>query len=267
MRLKRQALRWRADFFTGLAVVLPVVLSFAVAKWLFGTVSKVTDLLLFFLPRELTRTAEGSGEVLWYWSLLALLVTVALLAAAGRLTRNFIGRKIVQLVDWLMIRVPLLNKIYVTIKQINEAFASNKRAAFKQVVLIQYPHPGCYSIAFLTSEDHPEVSYRLNREVMGVFLPTTPNPTSGYLLVVPREDVTILDMSVAEGIKLIISLGSVVPPFDLVQRALRKPPAKAAAEPAATTPPATVAEPARPSSETASPTTDDAERVPAGHER
>ena len=214
-------LRWRADFFAGLAVVLPVVLSLAIVRWLFGTVSQVTDLLLFFLPRELTRTAEGSGEVLWYWSLLALLVTIVLLAAAGRFARNFVGRKIVQFVDWLMIRVPLLNKVYVTIKQINEAFASNKRAAFKRVVLIQYPHPGCYSIAFLTSEEHPEVRHRLGREVLGVFLPTTPNPTSGYLLVLPKEDVTILDMTVAEGIKLIISLGSVVPPYDLVRRARR----------------------------------------------
>lgn len=229
MKLRRQVVRWRADFFAGLAVVLPIVLSLAIVKWLFGTVSGVTDLLLFFLPRELTRTAEGSGEVLWYWSLLALLLTVALLAAVGRLARNFVGRKIVELVDWLMIRVPLLNKVYVTIKQVNEAFSSSKRAAFKKVVLIQYPHPGSHSIAFLTSEDHPEVSAKTGRKMLGVFLPTTPNPTSGYLLVVPEEDVILLDMSVAEGIKLIISLGSVVPSF--------RPPVTSGRPAAALTPP------------------------------
>lgn len=229
MKLRRQVVRWRADFFAGLAVVLPIVLSLAIVKWLFGTVSGVTDLLLFFLPRELTRTAEGSGEVLWYWSLLALLLTVALLAAVGRLARNFVGRKIVELVDWLMVRVPLLNKVYVTIKQVNEAFASSKRSAFKKVVLIQYPHPACHSIAFLTSEDHPEVSAKTGRKMLGVFLPTTPNPTSGYLLVVPEEDVTFLDMTVAEGIKLIISLGSVVPAF--------RPPVTAGRPTAALTPP------------------------------
>ncbi|MCP5524473.1 MAG: DUF502 domain-containing protein [Verrucomicrobiales bacterium] len=241
MKLRRQALRWRADFFAGLAVVLPVVLSLAIVKWLFGTVSGVTDVLLYVLPPELTRSAEGSGEVLWYWSLMALLLTVALLAAIGRLARNFVGRKIVELVDWLMVRVPLLNKVYVTIKQVNEAFASSKRAAFKKVVLIQYPHPGSYSIAFLTSEDHPEVSAKLGRKMLGVFLPTTPNPTSGYLLVVPEEDVTLLDMSVAEGIKLIISLGSVVPSFRAPVRSPRATPELPTAPAGA---PVTVASPA-----------------------
>lgn len=224
MRMRRQLVRWRADFFAGLAAVLPVVLSLAIVRWLFGTVSNVTDLLLFFLPREVTRGAEGAGDVVWYWSLLALLVTVALLAALGRFARNFIGRKLIQFIDALMIRVPLLNKVYVTIKQVNEAFSSSKRAAFKKVVLIQYPHPGCYSIAFLTSEDHPEVARRLERKVVGVFLPTTPNPTSGYLLVVPAEDVMYLDMSVAEGIKLIISLGSVVPEHPIRQKLLPRAP-------------------------------------------
>lgn len=210
--MKRQMTRWRADFFAGLAVVLPVVLSLAIVRWLFGTVSQVTDMLLFFLPYEVTHHPDGSGEVLWYWSLLALLLTVALLAAIGRFARNYVGRKIVQFVDWFMVQVPLLNKVYLTIKQINEAFAGNRRAAFKRVVLIRYPHPDSYSIAFLTSEEHPEVSARVGRRMLGVFLPTTPNPTSGYLLVLPEEDVIFLNMSVAEGIKLIISLGSVVPP-------------------------------------------------------
>lgn len=239
MRLRRQVVRWRADFFAGLAVVLPVVLSLAIVKWLFGTVSGVTDVLLYFLPAELTRSAEGSGEMLWYWSLMALLLTIALLAAVGRLARNFVGRKIVELVDWLMVRVPLLNKVYVTIKQVNDAFASSKRAAFKKVVLIQYPHPGSYSIAFLTSEDHPEVSARTGRRMVGVFLPTTPNPTSGYLLVVPEEDVTLLEMSVAEGIKLIISLGSVVPSFRVPVKSARPAPAlRASTSPAPAAAPA-----------------------------
>lgn len=223
MRLKRQLLRWRADFFAGLAAVLPVVLSLAIVRWLFGVVSSVTDPLLapleFFLPRDLTRDLT-SGDILWYWSLIALLLTIALIAAIGRLARNFIGRKMIEFIDALMTRVPLLNKVYVTIKQVNEAFSSSKRSAFKRVVLIEYPRPGSYSLAFLTSESHPEASARVGRPLVGVFLPTTPNPTSGYLLIVPAADVTYLDMSVAEGIKLIISLGSVVPDYPLTQPVL-----------------------------------------------
>ncbi len=246
MTLKRQLLRVRADFFAGLATVLPVVLSLAIVRWLFGTVSNVTDLLLFFLPREVTRGSEGAGDVVWYWSLLALLLTIALLAAVGRFARNFVGRKTIQIVDALMIRVPLLNKVYVTIKQVNEAFSSSKRAAFKKVVLIEYPRAGCYSIAFLTSENHPEVSHRLGCPVVGVFLPTTPNPTSGYLLVVPTSDVIFLDMSVAEGIKLIISLGSVVPSYEMQQELLSK--AKSNELPEARTKPAETQAEATPTS-------------------
>ncbi|RME94973.1 MAG: DUF502 domain-containing protein [Verrucomicrobia bacterium] len=236
MRMKRQMTRWRADFFAGLAVVLPVVLSLAIVRWLFGTVSQVTDMLLFFLPYEMTHHPDGSGEVLWYWSLVALLLTVALLAAIGRLARNYVGRKIVQFVDWLMVQVPLLNKVYVTIKQINEAFAGNRRAAFKRVVLIRYPHPDSYSIGFLTSDEHPEVSARLGRRMLGVFLPTTPNPTSGYLLVLPEDEVIFLNMSVAEGIKLIISLGSVVPPARMAELLERQTPAPAASDSAPSKP-------------------------------
>ncbi len=224
MRLRRQLVRWRADFFAGLAAVLPVVLSLAIFRWLFSAVSSVTDPLLapfeYFLPAELIRDPRGNGDILWYWSLMALLLTVALIAAIGRLARNFVGRKMIEFIDALMTRVPLLNKVYVTIKQVNEAFSSSKRSAFKRVVLVEYPRPGSYSMAFLTSENHPEASAKVGRPVVGVFLPTTPNPTSGYLLIIPAADIIYLDMSVAEGIKLIISLGSVVPDYPTGQPAL-----------------------------------------------
>ncbi|MCD6338184.1 MAG: DUF502 domain-containing protein [Verrucomicrobia bacterium] len=212
MRFKRELVRWRADFFTGLAVALPLVLTLAIVRWLFGTVSNVTDTLLFFVPRHITHGGGGSGQMLWYWSLAALLMAVALLAALGRFARYIIGRKIIEMVDRLMSRVPLLNKIYITIKQVNEAFSS-KRSAFKKVALIEYPRRGCYSIVFITSENHPEAAAKIGRKAVGVFLPTTPNPTSGYLLVLPEDEVIPLDMSVAEGIKLIISLGAVVPDY------------------------------------------------------
>jgi len=210
MRWKRQFLRWRADFFTGLAVALPLILTLAIVQWLLTTVSDVTGSVLFFIPQEITR--NEAGRMHWYWSLAAIALTILLLALLGRFARYLIGRKIIAMVDTLMSRVPLLNKIYLTVKQVNEAFMS-KRSSFKKVVLIEYPRPGCYSIAFLTSEEHPEASAKIGRKAVGVFLPTTPNPTSGYLLVLPAEDVIPLEMSVAEGIKLIISLGSVVPEY------------------------------------------------------
>lgn len=204
---------WKANFLAGLVVVLPAVVSLAIVRWLFGTVSNVTDLLLFFLPRELTHMDGGKGPIHWYWSLLALTLGVLLVALVGRAARNYVGRKVIAGLDRLLLQVPLLSKIYVTVKQVNDAFSSSKKSAFKQVVLIQYPRAGLYTIAFVTSDQHPEAAARLGRPVVGVFVPTTPNPTSGFLLVVPEEQVLKLEMSVADGIKYIISLGSIVPEY------------------------------------------------------
>lgn len=223
--MKSQFQRWRGNFLTGLAVVLPAVITLAIVRWLFGTVSSITDLLLFFLPRALTHEHGGEGPMYWYWSLAALALAVVLLVIVGRAARNYFGRRIIEIVDLWISRVPLMNKIYGTIKQVNLAFSSSKKSAFKQVVLIEYPRKGVYTVAFVTSEDHPEASARLGTDTVGVFVPTTPNPTSGFLLVVPRAEVIPLDMSVADGIKYVISLGSVVPGYEL--------PAATQAEPSA----------------------------------
>lgn len=205
--------RWRANFLTGLAVVLPAVISIAVLVWLFGTVSSITDILLFFLPRQWTHERSGEGPVYWYWSLAALALAVLGVTAIGRMTRYYIGRKFIETMDQLLRAVPLLNKIYSTIQQVNEAFSTSKKSSFKQVVLIQYPREGIYSIAFVTSDNHPEAASRIGKKMLGVFVATTPNPTSGFLLVVPEDQVIKLEMSVAEGIKYIISLGAIVPPY------------------------------------------------------
>lgn len=203
--------RWRANFLTGLVVVLPVVVSLAIVRWLFGTVSNLTDWLLFFLPRTLTHADAGKGPIHWYWSLLALAVAILLVALVGRATRNYIGRRLIRAVDRLMSSVPLLNKVYGTLKQVNEAFTSTSKSSFKQVVLIEYPRQGIHSIAFVTSDDHPEASARLARRMVGVFVPTTPNPTSGFLVVVPEDQIIKLDMSVSDAIKYVISLGAILP--------------------------------------------------------
>ncbi len=205
--------RWRANFLTGLAVVLPAVITLGVVSWLFGTVARFTDTLLFFLPRTLTHQREGTGDMYWYWSLAALGLAVLLLSLVGRATRYYVIRRVIGFVDVWMLRLPLLNKIYGTIKQVNEAISSSKKSAFQQVVLIEYPRAGLYTIAFVTSDEHPEIEARLGQDVVGVFVPTTPNPTSGFLLAVPRSQVQPLDMSVAEGMRYVITLGSVVPGY------------------------------------------------------
>jgi len=209
--------RWRSSFLTGLAVTLPALLTLAAVKWLIGTISSVTDVLLFFLPKSLTHESlvyprDGMGPMYWYWSLVALLLAVALISAVGVLARYYIGKKIIDWTDRVLMRVPFLNKIYGAIKQVNDAFSGNKHS-FKTVVLVEFPREGIYSIGFLTSEQRDEVQQKTREKVVCVFVPTTPNPTSGFLILVPEEKVTKLDMSVADGIKYIVSLGSLSPEY------------------------------------------------------
>lgn len=204
---------WRASFFTGLAVVLPAVISIGIVVWLFGTVTNFTDGLLFFLPTTLTHGGDGSGPVLWYWSVIAFALTILLITLVGKLARVYIGRKLIGFADHLLLRVPLLNKIYGTLKQVNEAFGSEKKSSFKQVVLVEFPRAGNYSVGFVTGEQQQEVQAKTREKVVAVFVPTTPNPTTGFLILVPEDKLTKLDMSVADGIKFVISLGAVAPEY------------------------------------------------------
>jgi uncharacterized membrane protein len=213
MEQKSFLARWRSNFLTGLAVTFPALLTLAAVKWLVGTISSVTDLLLFFLPRTLTHESlvnanDGKGPMFWYWSLVALVLAVVLISAAGVLARYYIGKKVIDWTDRVLMRVPLLNKFYGAIKQVNDAFAGNKHS-FKTVVLVEFPGPGNYSVGFITSEQQGEIQQKAGRKLVNVFVPTTPNPTSGFLLLVPEEKLTKLDMSVTDAIKYIVSLGSI----------------------------------------------------------
>jgi uncharacterized membrane protein len=200
--------RWRASFFTGLAIVLPGVITLAVVKWFFGTVSSMTDLLLFFLPKSLTHENDGVGLMFWYWSVLAFLLAVAIVSTIGVLARYYFGKRMIAWADGLMLRVPVLNKIYGTIRQVDEAFTSGKKSSFKTVVLVEYPREGIYSVGFITSDQDNPIHRATNETIVCVFIPTTPIPTGGFLILVPVDKVTKLDISVADGFKYIISLGA-----------------------------------------------------------
>ena len=223
---------WRASFFTGLAVTLPALLTLAAVKWIFGTISSFTDTLLFFLPyffkkgqpSDFASSGYGihfldpkavyvnglDGAMFWYWSLLALFLAVILISGVGLLARYYIGKRIIEWLDTAMMKVPVLNKFYGAIKQVNDAFSGNKNS-FKTVVLVEFPRAGSYSVGFLTSDDNAEASRKIGEKLVSVFIPTTPNPTSGFMILVPADKVTKLDMSVAEGVKYIVSLGAIAP--------------------------------------------------------
>jgi uncharacterized membrane protein len=202
---------WRTSFFTGLAVALPAIISIAAVLWVFQTVSNFTDLLLFFLPHNITHRDNGNGPMHWYWSLVAVLLAVILISGIGLLARYYIGKRIIEWMNNTMMRVPLLNKFYGAIKQVNESFASGKKSSFKTVVLVEFPREGIHSIGFVTSEQHDEVQRKTKEKTICVFVPTTPNPTGGFLLIVPEDKVIKLEMSVADGLKYVVSLGAISP--------------------------------------------------------
>jgi len=201
---------WQAAFLTGLAVILPAAVSVGIVFWLFGTVANLTDTLLVFVPKAWTHARNGEGPMHLYWSVIALGMAILLIGLVGRLARYYVGRKAIQLVDVVLMRVPLLNRIYSTLKQINEAFTSNRAATFKQVVLVEFPRPGLYSLGFITGMENGEFQAKTRLALVSVFVPTPPL-TSGSIVLLPETEVVRLAMSVADGIKFIMSLGSVSP--------------------------------------------------------
>jgi len=142
---------------------------------------------------------------------LGVVLTLLLLLLTGMFAANFVGRAFVGGWESLMHRIPVVRSIYSAAKNFAEIVFSDSSQSFKRVLLIEYPRRGIFSLAFQTATELSEIQGRTNEEVVCCFVPTTPNPTSGFIIVVPRKDVTVLDMDVDEALKMIISLGVVVP--------------------------------------------------------
>lgn len=145
---------------------------------------------------------------------LGVLLTLGLILIAGFLGSNYVGKKIISYGEYLMNNIPVINTVYKTLKQIIDTFGAKEKNSFQRVVLIEYPRKGIWSLAFVTGETEGEAQYKTSEELVNLFLPTTPNPTSGYLLMIPRKDTIALDMTVEEGVKMIISAGVITPPYE-----------------------------------------------------
>lgn len=190
--------RIRNYIFTGLLVVLPLIVSITVLWWVFV---KITNWAVRLFPYGLVTRISVPAALLVILALIGLVAKVVLI------------RKIFGLGERLLIKIPLFNKVYLTVKQISQAFLSPEKTMFRKVVLVEYPRKGLYSIGFVTSRSRGEVQTKTRDEVMNIFIPTTPNPTSGILIFAAPKEVIELDMSIEEGMKLVISGGTVVPPY------------------------------------------------------
>jgi len=140
-----------------------------------------------------------------------ILLALMIILLTGMIAANLFGRRLVMLWEAILSRIPLVRSVYSSVKQLAETVFSSNGQSFRKVLLLEYPRRGLWTLAFQTGTDIGEAQSRTGQDVVNVYVPTTPNPTSGFFLMVPREDVQVLDMSVDEGLKMIISMGVVVP--------------------------------------------------------
>jgi len=190
-------------FITGLLIWIPIVVTIWVLKFIFDFLDQSLLLLPVAFQTEswLGVHIPGLGAIL----------TVAVVFGTGFLATNFVGARLLHWGHQLLNRIPVVNSIYSSVKQISDTLFSSSGQAFRKTLLVQWPHEGAWTIAFLTGTPGGDVVNHLPPDCLSVYVPTTPNPTGGYFVIVKRSDVIELDMTVDQALKYIISMG-VVPP-------------------------------------------------------
>ena len=201
----RRFLRFLGDnFITGVVAILPIILTIGILRFI---LIKLNLILLNPLLHYLTPYLPAEQPRIILAKTLIFIAVVLLIGIVGLTTRIFMVRKTFSIFEEILYRLPMVNKIYRTTKEISNAFLGKRKGVFKRVILIEYPRKGVYSIAFVTSELSSEPSQKIQKELISAYVPTTPNPTSGIFLLIPKEEIIPLDMSVEEGLKMVISSG------------------------------------------------------------
>jgi len=193
--------RLRAYFFAGILVTAPISITFYIA-WQF--IDAIDSWVAPMLPAAINPRIWGVPG--FGLALVALALTLI-----GALTAGFAGRFFLKLSEAILAHMPVIRGIYAAVKQILETVLAQKANAFREVVLIEYPRKGIWTLGFITGATSGEVKDHFEAEMVNVFIPTTPNPTSGFLLFLPRNEVHVLRMSVEEGIKMVVSTGIITP--------------------------------------------------------
>lgn len=197
----------RGRFFAGMVIAAPLAATFFILQFLITFIdNRVKPLLPPLLqPETYTNYAiPGFGVV----------VLVVALTILGAITANLVGRSLLRATDRILSRIPIVKNVYAAIKQLTEVLANNQQASFDRCVMVEYPKKDSWCIAFVSSHAQGEIGTKLGTSKIGVFVPTTPNPTSGFLIYVEESETIALEMSVEEGAKMILTAGLVVPDFD-----------------------------------------------------
>jgi len=186
----------RNYFFTGIVVLVPIGITLYITKFIIQISSKL-------LPREI----NPNNYLPFSIPGLEIVLSIIIITLIGGLSLSFIGKKILQLVNDLLKKIPILRTIYSAIGQMTETLTLKKKNK-KSVVLIEYPRKGSWAVGFVTKENKGEISKKTNKNLVNVFVPTTPNPTSGFLLMFPKDEVIYLNMTFEEASKFIVSAGT-----------------------------------------------------------
>ena len=203
----------RKYLFAGLLVWLPLAVTVGVLLWAIGLMDNLFHGVLGAAQRVLPDRADGFIGFLLSVPGLGVVLLVLLLVVTGMFVTNMAGAWMLAQWNRLLSHIPIVKSIYVSVKQVSDTLFSTNGNAFREAVLVQYPRPGSWTIAFVTGRPGGEAAQHLPGDYLSVYVPTTPNPTSVFFLMVPRADVIVLQMSVDEALKYVISMGVVAPPL------------------------------------------------------
>lgn len=195
----------RNAFFSGILLLAPIAVTWIVVSWLVESLGGSIRPILFPDSMQAHRTLQFA------WNAGLTLVVLMMITGLGYLSRYVLGQYFASLTEKLILGIPGINSIYNTVKQVVDTFGSPGKQNFSKVVMIEFPRKGVWTIAFLVSKQQAEPQSQLKGEHWTVFVPTCPNPTGGYMLILPREEIIELEMSVGDAMKMVISGGAVIP--------------------------------------------------------
>lgn len=191
-------------FITGLLIWVPL----GITAWVLHLIVSTMDQTMLLLPEAIR------PEALFGFSIpgMGVILTLVVVLVTGLVTTNIIGQRLVLFWEGVLARIPVVKSVYYSVKQVSDTLFSSSGQAFRKALLVQYPRQGSWTLAFMTGQPGGDVTTHLQGDYVSVYVPTTPNPTSGFFLMLPRADVIELDMTVDEALKYIISMGVVAPP-------------------------------------------------------
>ncbi len=197
----------RNSFISGLFLIAPLGVTIFVIQFLVNHIGAPISKYIFSYVDPSTLANQQ-----FLFNTLATVIVLLFVALLGFFSNYFFGKLLIRMFERLMNRLPFINTIYRTVRQIMDTFSTQNRSVFQKPVMIEFPQPGTYSIGFLTNEARGETGSKTEDKLLNVFIPTTPNPTSGFLILTPHSKIIELDMSIGDAMKLLISGGAVVPP-------------------------------------------------------